>query len=109
MTTPYYRIHAFICTNRRPDGHKLGSCAAEGSEHLRNYMKEKAKAMGLGDVRINGAGCLGRCAEGPAMVIYPEGIWYSFKTEADIDEILTTHIAQGGRVERLVMGDRETA
>ena len=28
---------------------------------------------GRGGVRINNAGCLERCEEGPVMVIYPEG------------------------------------
>lgn len=98
---PYYRAHLFCCTNRRPDGHKEGCCASKGSEDLRNYMKRRAKDMGLTDVRINGAGCLGRCAEGPTVVIYPEGVWYSPKNEADCDEILTRHLQQGAVVERL--------
>jgi len=33
------------------------------------------------------------------MVIYPEGIWYSYRDMDDIDEILTTHVVGGGRVE----------
>ena len=56
---------------------------------LRDYMKDKAKAMGLKGVRINAAGCLDRCELGPNLVIYPEGVWYHFDTKADIDEILT--------------------
>ena len=66
-------------------------------------MKKRAKELGLADVRINGAGCLDRCELGPCIVIYPEGVWYSPKTEADIDEILTIHIQQGGRVQRLMI------
>jgi (2Fe-2S) ferredoxin len=99
----YYQSHVFVCTNRRPDGHKDGCCASKGSEQLRNYMKKKAKEMGIKGARINGAGCLDRCALGPAMVIYPEGVWYSPKNEADIDEILTVHLQQGKRVERLLL------
>ena len=66
-------------------------------------MKKRAKEMGLTDTRINGAGCLDRCELGPCIVIYPEGVWYSPKTEADIDEILLVHLQQGGRVERLML------
>ncbi len=98
---PYYRAHLFCCTNRRPEGHKEGCCASKGSEDLRNYMKRRAKELGLKDVRINGAGCLGRCSEGPTVVIYPEGVWYSPKNEADCDEILAKHVQQGGIAERL--------
>jgi (2Fe-2S) ferredoxin len=37
------------------------------------------------------------------MVIYPEGVWYSYRTAEDIDEILITHVQQGGRVPRLML------
>jgi len=100
---PYFRIHVFVCTNRRPDGHRRGSCAARGSEPLRDYLKARVKELGLEGVRINSAGCLDRCELGPVMVIYPEGIWYSFHGHEDIDEILTTHLVAGGRVERLML------
>ncbi|MGE5548150.1 MAG: (2Fe-2S) ferredoxin domain-containing protein [Solirubrobacterales bacterium] len=100
---PYYRLHVFACTNRRPDGHPRGSCAAKGSEALRDYMKARAKELGLAAVRINSAGCLDRCELGPVLVVYPDGIWYGVRTHADIDEILQTHLVEGGRVERLML------
>lgn len=100
---PYFRIHAFVCTNQRPEGHPRGSCARKGSESLRDYLKARAKELGIDGVRINSAGCLDRCELGPVLVIYPEGIWYSFSSHDDIDEILTIHLLQGGRVERLML------
>jgi len=106
----FYKSHIFCCTNRRPDGHKRGSCAASGSEALRNYMKGQAKELGLEpNVRINSAGCLERCELGPTMVIYPEGVWYTFQTKEDIDEILQTHVIGGGRVDRLMLQPDQTA
>lgn len=99
----YFRLHAFICTNTRPEGHPRGSCARRGAEPLRDYLKDKAKEMGLGDIRINGAGCMDRCELGPVLVIYPEGVWYTFHTKEDVDEILTVHMKQGGRVHRLML------
>ena len=110
MTTNdlYYQSHVFVCTNQRPAGHERGCCASKGAERLRNYMKKRAKEMGLPDTRVNGAGCLDRCEHGPWLVIYPEGVWYSPKTEADIDEILTVHMQQGGRVERLLVSNDKT-
>ncbi|MBI3452663.1 MAG: (2Fe-2S) ferredoxin domain-containing protein [Rhodospirillales bacterium] len=99
----FYARHVFMCTNVRPDGHPRGCCKAKDSERLRNYMKARAKELGLKDVRINTAGCLERCELGPSMVIYPEGVWYSPKTTADIDEILKTHLVEGGRVPHLMM------
>ncbi len=106
MTTdplPYYRLHVFLCTNTRPPTNSRGSCAGQGSVRMRDYMKARAKELGLKEVRVNSAGCLDRCELGPVMVIYPEGIWYGFKSYEDIDEILQTHLIEGGRVERLLL------
>lgn len=99
----YFRVHVFICTNRRPDDNPRGSCAQRGADALREHMKEAQKRLKLKDVRINSAGCLDRCGLGPVMVIYPEAVWYGFSSTADIDEILETHIVRGGRVERLMV------
>jgi (2Fe-2S) ferredoxin len=99
----YFRLHAFVCTNHRAPGHPRGSCGARGAEALRDHLKTAAKSRGLDDVRINSAGCLDRCGLAPVMVIYPEGVWYAFETIEDIDEILETHLVQGGRVERLIL------
>ncbi|HTE82619.1 MAG TPA: (2Fe-2S) ferredoxin domain-containing protein [Reyranella sp.] len=99
----YYDAHVFCCTNRRADGHPRGSCAERGGEALRDYMKSKAKALGLNNVRINSSGCLDRCELGPTMVIYPEGVWYSVSTREEIDEVLEKHLVEGGRVERLML------
>jgi (2Fe-2S) ferredoxin len=105
----FYRSHVFCCTNLRPEGAKRGSCAAKGSEQLRNYMKARAKEFGLdATVRINSAGCLERCELGPTMVIYPEGVWYTFQTKEDVDEILQTHVIEGGRVERIMLMPDQT-
>jgi (2Fe-2S) ferredoxin len=100
---PYYRLHVFCCTNRRVDGHPRGSCAARGSEPLRDYLKQRAREAGIEDVRINSAGCLDRCELGPTMVIYPDGVWYHYETRGDVDEILEAHIKNGRRVKRLML------
>ena len=104
---PYYDAHVFCCTNKRPDGHPRGSCADKGSEELRDYMKGRAKDLGLKKVRINNAGCLDRCELGPSVVIYPEGIWYQVATKEDVDEVLQKHLVEGGRVERLMLQPHE--
>ena len=100
---PFFRCHVFVCTNERPAGHPRGCCKHKGSEKLRDYMKARAKELGLKGVRVNTAGCLDRCELGPTMVIYPEGVWYSPKTTADIDRILETHLRDGGRVDALML------
>lgn len=100
---PYFRLHFFVCTNERPEGHPRGSCARRGSVHLADYAKARAKELKIEGIRVNRAGCLDRCELGPVLVIYPEGIWYKAESPADIDEILTVHCQGGGRVERLML------
>ena len=106
---PFYRAHVFVCTNVRPPGHKRGCCAEKGSEKLRDYMKARAKELGLEETRINVAGCLDRCELGPVLVIYPEGIWYSYHSREDIDEILTEHMVHGRCVARLMLHPDQVA
>jgi (2Fe-2S) ferredoxin len=104
---PWFRAHVFVCCNRRPDGHRRGSCAARGSEALKDYMKARAKELGLGGIRVNTAGCLDRCEFGPAIVIYPEGIWYRAESRDDVDEILAAHLVEGGRATRLMLTEKD--
>jgi len=69
-------------------------------------MKKRCKALGIhgaGNVRINTAGCLDRCAKGPAMVIYPQAAWYTWVDAEDLDEIIDRHLIAGERVERLLL------
>ena len=100
---PYYQAHVFCCVNERPAGHPRGCCKGKGSEKLRNYLKARAKELGLSDMRINQSGCLDRCELGPTMVIYPEGVWYSYRTIEDAEEILQRHLIKGERVEHLML------
>jgi (2Fe-2S) ferredoxin len=99
---PYYRCHVFFCTNRREDG--SACCGAHGAQGLRDYAKQRCKELGLvrsGKVRVNTAGCLNRCEEGPVIVVYPEGVWYTYVDKEDIDEIIDEHLVHGRTVERL--------
>ncbi len=97
----FFDAHIFVCCNRRPDGHKRGSCAAKGSEALRDYMKARVKEAGIPHARVNMAGCLDRCEEGPCVVIYPAGIWYRIESRADVDAVIEQYLIGGHRVEGL--------
>jgi (2Fe-2S) ferredoxin len=99
----FFDAHLFVCCNRRPEGHARGSCAAKGSEKLRDYMKARAKEMGLTNLRVNSAGCLDRCELGPCLVIYPEGVWYKIETNEDVDAVLAQHVRDGGRAQAQMM------
>ncbi|HRE32497.1 MAG TPA: (2Fe-2S) ferredoxin domain-containing protein [Candidatus Berkiella sp.] len=98
----YYQNHVFFCTNLRSSGKQC--CATAGAEELREYAKKKLKKLGLhgaGRFRVCTSGCLGRCEEGPLLVIYPDGVWYSYKTYQDIDEIIEKHLLNGQIVSHL--------
>jgi (2Fe-2S) ferredoxin len=100
----YYQRHIFFCTNDRGPGAERPSCNRCGSQAMRDYAKKRMKALGLtgeGQVRVNTSGCLDRCEEGPVAVVYPEGVWYTYVDEEDIDEIVESHLVNGKPVERL--------
>jgi (2Fe-2S) ferredoxin len=102
--TNYFKHHVFFCLNQRENGDAC--CMDKGAEAAFDYMKSKVKQFklnGKDKVRINRAGCLDRCGEGPLMVIYPEAVWYTFIDNADIDEIVDSHLINGKVVERLLV------
>jgi (2Fe-2S) ferredoxin len=98
----HFKYHVFFCTNQRAPGDDC--CNNHGANELRAYAKDRVKA--LGDkipqrVRVNMAGCLDRCSEGPVLVVYPEAVWYTYVDQSDIDEIIDEHLVNGRVVERL--------
>ena len=104
MSNTYYKHHVFFCTNNRNGSRQ--SCEDCNATALRTYAKDKVKAAGMavdGGVRVNSAGCLNRCELGPVMVVYPEGTWYTFVDEEDVDEIVEKHLGKGEVVTRLLV------
>jgi (2Fe-2S) ferredoxin len=98
----YFQHHVFFCINERNDGRAC--CADRNAQALQEYAKKRLKTLnmnGPGKIRINKAGCLDRCEEGPVLVVYPEGIWYTYIDQEDIDEIVDSHLIAGKPVERL--------
>jgi (2Fe-2S) ferredoxin len=99
---PHFSHHVFFCCNQRNNG--SACCEDHGASELRAYAKDRVKQLGLsgeGKTRINQAGCLDRCELGPVMVVYPEGVWYTYVDRSDVDEIIEQHLQQGHVVERL--------
>jgi (2Fe-2S) ferredoxin len=99
---PYFSQHVFVCMNQREGGREC--CADKGSHAAQKHLKKRIGALelsGPGNIRINQAGCLDRCEEGPVLVIYPQGTWYTYVDNEDIDEIIDVHLVGGKIVERL--------
>ena len=100
----YYKHHVFFCCNQRTNGEAC--CNDHSASDLRDYAKKKVKELGLdgeGKVRINQAGCLDRCPDGPVMVVYPGETWYTYVDKSDVDEIISEHLQNGRTVERLLI------
>ncbi len=100
----YYTKHVFLCTNQKPAGKQC--CANSGGEPFFDYLKTRLLELdmhGPGKIRVSKTGCLGRCASGPCMVIYPEGIWYSYASFNDIDQIIESHLIAGNVAEQLLI------
>jgi (2Fe-2S) ferredoxin len=98
----FYQHHVFFCCNQRAAGEVC--CNNNGATEMRNYAKARIKELGLsgpGHIRINQAGCLDRCEEGPVLVVYPDETWYSYVDQTDVDEIIDEHLVHGRVVERL--------
>jgi len=106
VDTPYYKYHVFFCTNQRTDGRPC--CQNNRATEMRSYMKKRIKELGQsgkGQVRVNTAGCLDRCDLGPVIVIYPQGTWYTYLDEEDVDEIIDSLLADGKPIARLHIKD----
>ena len=100
----YYERHVFFCCNQRDPAEQRPCCNGKGASEMRDYAKQRVMELGMageGKVRVNPAGCLDRCEEGPCVVVYPDAVWYTYVDRADIDEIIEEHLRHGRTVERL--------
>ena len=103
---PGLELHVFVCTNRRPADDPRGCCADKGAEAVLAALKRELSAHRLtkrGTVRANVAGCLGTCARGVSVVVYPAGVWYGGVQAEDVPAIVAQHLVGGEPVERLRM------
>ena len=102
MTQPFYQKHIFFCINQKAPGKKC--CQLANASEFFDYAKQRIQALGLwgeGKIRVSSSGCLGRCTQGPALVIYPEGVWYTYGSFEDIDTIIDQHVLLGKPVSSL--------
>lgn len=103
---PRFKHHVFVCENVRPPGHSKGCCAEKKSKEIREKFKKRIAELKLNvDIRVNSSGCLDACEFGPAIVIYPEQVWYGNVKVEDIDEIINEHLINSNVVERLLIKD----
>jgi (2Fe-2S) ferredoxin len=82
-----YDCHIFVCVNDRQGVRK--SCADGGSLAVKQQLKAAVAARGWRSrVRVSQCGCMGLCAEGPNIILYPQKIWFSGVGSGDLQAIL---------------------
>lgn len=93
---PKPKHHIFICAQRRPDGHPRGSCGAKGADGLYDaFARELIKRNLQNSIALTNTGCLGPCQGGANVLVYPEGIMYSWVEAEDAAKIVEEHLVGG--------------
>lgn len=88
--TPYKR-QIFVCTNNA-NGEKA-SCGDHKAEEVFRQLREIAKERKLHPtIRVAQAKCLGQCAKGVNIMVYPENAWYSGISVSDVAGIAEKYI-----------------
>jgi len=109
VTQAPIKHHVFVCNGK--------SCSAVGSANVKAefelILKEKDLRQGkeskgrnpMGEIVLTDCGSVGFCSIGPAVLVYPEGIWYAQVQPEDVREIIEEHLEKGNVVRRLALID----
>lgn len=90
-----YRAHVLVCSGT--------GCTSSKSPRIIEEMEKELAAKGLAkEVKVVKTGCFGLCAEGPIIVVYPEGVMYYQVSPDDVPEIVSEHLLKGRFVQRLM-------
>ena len=102
----FYQKHLFFCVNQKDSGKKC--CADANAMDICRYAKQRVKELNLPvecSVRVSSSGCLGRCALGPCLVIYPQGAWYTYQNQDDVELIIQEELCFNRNVKHLLILD----
>jgi NADP-reducing hydrogenase subunit HndC len=95
-----FQKHVFVCVSGK-------TCPLEGAMDVCDKLRQEISERGLKkQIRINKAGCFDQCGNGPMVVVYPEGIWYSHVKPEDCLEIVEKHLLADEPVARLLYDGR---
>jgi len=94
-----FRAHVLICGG--------SGCTSNKSQLVRKRFEEKIKEVQLDkEVQVVGTGCFGLCEEGPVVIVYPEGSFYSRMNVDKVDEIVEEHLLKGRIVEKYLYKEK---
>lgn len=107
VATAPIRHHVFVCTGK--------SCSAVNSADVKAAFERELLARGIlfgkekkgknprGSVVVTECASVGFCAVGPAVMVYPDGVWYAQVSTDDVPEIVEEHLFNDRVVERLAL------
>src|SRR5436190_3160314 len=107
VATAPIRHHVFVCTGK--------SCSARDSADVLEAFESELKARGLlfgrevkgknphGSIVVTSCDSVGFCSIGPAVMVYPDGVWYAQVRASDVAEIVEEHLLNNRVVERLAL------
>ncbi len=100
-TLPFEKI-IFVCTNERAEGERV-CCRGGGGGELRDKLKAMVKARQMrSKVRVSQSGCMDKCEDGPNIMVFPDNVWFSHVTDADLEPLLDAVTRSLETGERLV-------
>ncbi|HOM02192.1 MAG TPA: NADH-quinone oxidoreductase subunit NuoF [Acetivibrio sp.] len=92
-----YRAHVLVCGGT--------GCTSSNSNKIITELEAQIAENGIqNEVKVVRTGCFGLCAEGPIIVVYPEGSMYTMVKVEDVKEIVEEHLVKGRIVKRLLPG-----
>lgn len=107
VTVAPIRHHVFVCTGK--------SCSVRDSAEVKDAFERELCARGIlfgretkgknpqGSILVTECASVGFCSIGPAVMVYPDGIWYAQVQASDVLEIIDEHLLGGRVVERLAL------
>ena len=96
----FFRAHVLVCGGT--------GCTSSKSDVIKKELEVQLNKNKLDkEVKLVTTGCFGLCAEGPIVVVYPEGAMYTMVRPEDVKEIVEEHLLKGRVVKRLLAGDKE--
>src|SRR2546430_14791544 len=107
VTTAPIRHHVFVCTGK--------SCSARDTAEVLAAFESELKERGLlfgreakgknprGSIVLTGCASVGFCSIGPAVMVYPDGVWYAQVRANDVQQIVEEHLMHGRVVSRLAL------
>jgi (2Fe-2S) ferredoxin/predicted O-methyltransferase YrrM len=99
-----FRYHVFVCEQQKAEG--VPCCSARGAVQTIDALRREIGRQNLtGKVQVTSCGSIGLCERGPNLVVYPDGLWYSGVTAADVPELVTEQFVNERPLERLLNRD----